>query len=148
MLAARWLAEGRDGEALRELASLSGREREINDLWPAALAEVGVHLPLGEPRRVALAWAAGHVVRCDWDARLLVRVLWPPDDDSGDDEELDRLIYTIDDYLDWTERDLRSSDPEVRQRAEAALGGVAAAVAAMAREDLDAAERAFEEWDR
>lgn len=44
--AAQWLADGYDGPALRELAGLNDRDpREINDLLPAALAEMGVRMP-------------------------------------------------------------------------------------------------------
>jgi hypothetical protein len=43
MWAASWLVEGYDGEALAELAGLSGRDtREVRDLLPAALADAGV----------------------------------------------------------------------------------------------------------
>lgn len=44
--AAQWLADGYDGPALRELAGLNGRDpHEVNDLLPAALAEMGVRMP-------------------------------------------------------------------------------------------------------
>lgn len=45
--AAQWLADGHDGEALRELAGLNGKDTHAaRDLLPAALAEMGVELPL------------------------------------------------------------------------------------------------------
>lgn len=41
--AAQWLAAGHDGEALREMAGLNGRDtRALHDLLPAVLAEMGV----------------------------------------------------------------------------------------------------------
>lgn len=44
--AAQWLADGYDGPALRELAGLNSRDpRAVNDLLPAALAEMGVTMP-------------------------------------------------------------------------------------------------------
>jgi hypothetical protein len=44
--AAQWLAEGHDGQALRELADLNGTDpRAVRDLLPAALAEMGIELP-------------------------------------------------------------------------------------------------------
>lgn len=44
--AAQWLANGHDGQALRELAGLNGRDpHAVNDLLPVALAEMCVTLP-------------------------------------------------------------------------------------------------------
>ncbi|MEV1289206.1 hypothetical protein [Micromonospora sp. NPDC049679] len=44
--AARWLADGHDGEALRELAGLNGRDpHAVRDLLPRALADTGGVLP-------------------------------------------------------------------------------------------------------
>lgn len=44
--AAQRLADGHDGEALRELAGLNGKDsRVVRDLLPTALAEMGVELP-------------------------------------------------------------------------------------------------------
>lgn len=44
--AAQWLADGHDGPALRELAGLDGRDpHAVNDLVPAAMAEMGVDVP-------------------------------------------------------------------------------------------------------
>jgi hypothetical protein len=43
MWAAEWIVQGYGGEALVELAGLSGRDsREVRDLLPAAVAELGV----------------------------------------------------------------------------------------------------------
>jgi hypothetical protein len=51
--AAHWLLAGRDGQSLRELAGLNGRDpHEVRDLLPAALAEMSVALP---PTAVAAA---------------------------------------------------------------------------------------------
>ncbi|MGW2090324.1 hypothetical protein [Streptomyces sp. NPDC001880] len=42
--AAQWLADGHDGEALREMAGLNGRDtRALHDLLPAVLAEMSVN---------------------------------------------------------------------------------------------------------
>jgi hypothetical protein len=54
--AAQWLADGDDGEALRELAGLNGKDsRAVRDLLPTALAEMGVELP---PTYLAAATAS------------------------------------------------------------------------------------------
>lgn len=46
MWAAWWLVEGFDGEALRNLAGLSGRDPfEVSDMLPDALGDMGVQLP-------------------------------------------------------------------------------------------------------
>lgn len=147
MLAAHWLAEGMDGEALRELAGLSGSEYEVGDLWPAALEDAGVTLPAGGAR-VTAAWAAQRVLDGTEDLRWLVRVLWPPrrDDPEDQDPALDTLIYTIDDWLDWMDPRLhgRRSDAE-RQRIGSARAALDAAVEALARDDVPGAARALAE---
>lgn len=44
--AAQWLADGHDGQALRELAGLNGRDpHAVTDLLPDALADIGLTLP-------------------------------------------------------------------------------------------------------
>lgn len=44
--AAHWLAGGRDGQALRELAGLDGNDsRAVWDLLPDALADMSVEIP-------------------------------------------------------------------------------------------------------
>lgn len=44
--AAQWLADGHDSPALRELAGLNSRDSHtVNDLFPAALTELGIALP-------------------------------------------------------------------------------------------------------
>ena len=64
---AQWLAEGHDGEALRELAGLNGKNTHAGrDLLPTALAEMGVELP---PTHLA---AAAETFR-DLDNMLLSR---------------------------------------------------------------------------
>lgn len=56
--AAQWLADGHDGQALRELAGLNGKDsRAVRDLLPTALAEMGVEIP---PTRLAAATASFH----------------------------------------------------------------------------------------
>lgn len=113
MLAAHWVAQGRDGEVLVELAGLHGDEREIADLWPAALAEVGVAVPVPRDRSVALPWVAGQVAAGRRPLSWLVTVLWPPlyvdsepDAAAPDTEEqlLDEIVYALDDVLEFAER--------------------------------------------
>ncbi|MGW5190529.1 hypothetical protein ACWEOO_14810 [Kribbella sp. NPDC004138] len=108
MWAASWLVQGYDGASLAELAGLSGRDtREVRDLLPAALADVGVD-PLSS-RRAALKVAYDHIanmhltgrVRWAWVVNQVVGLvigngyaseafeqplgeLWGIDDDLGD----------------------------------------------------------------
>jgi hypothetical protein len=140
MLAAHWLAEGKDGEALLELASLRGHEPEVSDLWPLALAELGVTLPVTSPR-VAMAWAAQRVLGGERDARWLVQTLWMTFDDVDRQDDFQRLILLIDDVLDWTDRELGSRSAEERERAAQARQAVAAAIEVMARDDVPGALR-------
>ncbi|WP_460649130.1 hypothetical protein [Kribbella endophytica] len=80
MWAAEWIVQGYDGEALAELAGLSGRDPgEVRDLLPAALGEVGAELmPEGQAAmkleydhvaelhlggRVSWAWVVTEVAR-------------------------------------------------------------------------------------
>ncbi|SOE03802.1 DUF4240 domain-containing protein [Blastococcus haudaquaticus] len=144
MLAAHWLAEGREGEALLELASLTGHEREVGELWPLVLAELGVGPPPGGPR-AAMAWGAGQVLADREDLRWLVRLLWTGDT-FGADPDMDTLVYTLDDWLDWTDRDLTSRRAAVRERARSAREALRGAVEAMARDDIPGALEALEEW--
>ena len=135
MLAAYWLAEDSGGEAVLELASLRGHEPEVSDLWPRALAELGVALPV-TTTRATMPWAARRVLDGERDARWLVRMLagdfeWgdPPDD-------FEQLVLQLDHVLDWTDRDLQSREPGVRTRAVTARAALDAAVQAMARDDV------------
>jgi len=137
MLAAQWLTEGRGGEALVELASLRGAEPEVSDLWPAALAELGI--PLQTTPRAAMAWAAQQVVEGKRDTRWLVRTLWTEFDAFDEQDDFQRLILLLDDTLDWTDRDLRSRDPETRETAQLARDRLQAAIELMARDDEGAA---------
>ena len=146
MLAAHWLAEGRDGEALLELASLSGPEREVDELWPLALEELGVHLPV-TGARAAMAWAARRVLDGERDPRWLVRALWPGQD-VGEDPQLDTLVYTVQDWLAWLDRDGRSADPALRARAEEGQSALRAALEAMARDDIKGALGVLDEQGR
>jgi len=108
MWAANWLVQGHDGESLAELAGLSGREtREVRDLLPAALADMGVDRL--SSRQAALKVAYDHIahmhltgrVRWAWVANQVVGLvigngysseafeqplgeLWGIDDDLGE----------------------------------------------------------------
>jgi hypothetical protein len=73
MWAAEWLVQGYDGDALAELAGLSGRDtREVRDYLPAALADVGVDAMSSEQAAFKVAYdhiATLHLegrVRWDW----------------------------------------------------------------------------------
>ena len=130
MLAAHWLVDGHDGPALRALAGLRGEEREVSDLWPAALAELGVPQPLPAGRALVLPWAAARVLAGERDLRWLLRLAWPdPDrrgDRDGDAEEdvvdvvdvVDRIVYSLDELLDTLEHTRRdtSASPSRRRR--------------------------------
>ena len=137
MLAARWLAAGRDGEALRDLAGLQGREPEVWDLWPDALAEVGVVLPVQRPRRTAISWAAAQVVGGVIDVREFLRLLWP--DHTAPDGELDCLVYTIDDLQEYADDCLAGRRGRRPEDAEESLRTVREAIAALARDDVPGA---------
>ncbi|GAA4328719.1 hypothetical protein GCM10023162_34510 [Klenkia terrae] len=143
MLAAHWIAEGREGDAVLELASLRGHEPEVSELWPAALAELGAAPPDGQ--RAAMAWGAELVLAGDRDLRWLTRLLWPSRGVTTD-PDIDELVYTLDDTLDWTDRDLGSRRTGTRQRAESARAAVDAAVRAMAQGDVAAARHLLDSW--
>jgi hypothetical protein len=143
MLAAYWLADDRGGDAVLELASLHGHEPEVSDLWPRALGELGVTLPPTD-RRVAMAWAAQRVLAGERTARWLVQFLWISGDEMDRDPDFASLVHSIDDVLDWTDRDLRSRRVDVHARAATARAAVQAAVAAMAQDDLPGALRALD----
>jgi hypothetical protein len=143
-LAAQWLAEGKEGQALVELASLHGHEPEVSDLWPLALGEVGVILPTTP--RAAMAWAARRVLEGERDARWLVRILWTSFADVDDQDDFERLILLLDDVLEWTDRDLRSHSPNERERAAIARAAVPATIEVMARDDVAGALRVLNEW--
>lgn len=162
MLAAHWVAQGRDGEVLVGLAGLHGDEREIADLWPAALAEVGVAVPVPRDRLVSLPWVAGQVVAGRRPLSWLVMVLWPslyvPDEPGAvapDAEEqlLDEIVHTLDDVLEFAERvggDAAQWTPwwrrhgrEEATRVQEALRQAEQAVAALAGNDLTAARAAL-----
>jgi hypothetical protein len=162
MLAAHWVAQGRGGEVLVELAGLHGNEREIADLWPAAVAEVGVTVPVPRDRLVSLPWVAGQVAAGRRPLGWLVTVLWPPvyvgsepDAAAPDAEEqlLDEIVYNLDDILEFAERAAgdaaqrtrwwRRHGREEATRVEDALRQAEQAVAALARNDLAAARAAL-----
>lgn len=103
--AAHWVAAGLGGERLAELAGLSGDEREVSDLWPEALHELGVAVPVVGARRTAAPWMARQVLDQRRDERWLLRELWPYRDDPADDDEaLDAVVYAVDELLGLLER--------------------------------------------
>ena len=124
MLAAYWLADGLGGDAVLELASLHGNEPEVSELWPLALTEMGVAMPVIRAR-VAAVWAAQRVLERERDSFWLAEFLRPRRPESSDDPELDRLA---------------------REFYEAVLAGrpVRAAVEALARDDVASALRLLE----
>ena len=144
MLAAHWLAAGLDGETLRDVAWRSAGDRDVDDLWPAALAEAGAPLPASRPRRTAATWAAEKVLSGQQDARWLVELLWPPNAPDDVDEELDAVVYTIDDCLDYADRALTGENGYHPSEAEQPLAEVRAAVEALARDDVPAAWRVLD----
>lgn len=145
MIAAFWLAEDRGGEAVLELASLHGHEPEVSELWPLALEELGVRLPVNRSP-VVMAWAARRVLSGERNERWLVRMIWPHQDELDRESDFDQLVFTLDDWLDRTDRDLRSRQTETRARAESARRAVHTAVEAMARDDIAGALSAFADW--
>jgi hypothetical protein len=105
--AAQWLAERHDGEALRELAGLNGKDpRAVRDLLTAALTEMGVELP---PTQAAAALEAFHDLaemlvsrRADaqWVAKRVEQIVVQT---QYDDEVLDMPLghlYGLDDEWD------------------------------------------------
>jgi hypothetical protein len=79
------------------------------------------------------------VVAGERDARWLVRTLWTEFDEVVRQDDFQRLVLLLDDTLDWTDRDLRSREPETRERAQLARDRLQAAIASMARDDEGAA---------
>lgn len=161
MLAAHWVAQGRGGDVLVELAGLHGTEREIGDLWPTALSEVGVATPVGHDRLVALPWVAAQVAAGRRELRWLVTVLWPPVRfDTGrrgnpadrEEELLDAVVYALEDVLEFAARvagDAAARSPWWRRHGQAEQAGVRKArlqvervVAALTRGDVAAAAAA------
>lgn len=66
MWAAEWLVEGYDGDALRELAGLSGRDtRAVRDMLPAALEDARVTVPT--PQEAAVKITYDHIARMHLD---------------------------------------------------------------------------------
>lgn len=76
--AAEWLADGYDGESLRELAGLGADQaHEIRELFPAALAELGWDWPSAS--QAMLVWItvrAREVVAGRIDLRELLAGVW------------------------------------------------------------------------
>jgi len=117
MWAAHWVADGLGGPRTAELAGLRGDEREVSDLWPESLAELGAAHAVVAPRRTAAAWCAQQVVSGRHDAAWLVRTLWPHQGwDEGDgDGEVDSVVYALDDLLDRIP--VAADHPPCRRRA-------------------------------
>jgi hypothetical protein len=66
--AAHWLSAGHDGDALRTLAGLSGRDsHDVHDLLPGALADCGVSIP--DSDRAAASAAFTKLARLHADGR-------------------------------------------------------------------------------
>ena len=97
-------------------------------------------------QRVAMAWAATRVLAGELGVRWMVQLLWPDHDDEGADPDFELLIYTVDDWLDWTDRDLVSRQPTVAARAQSARRALDAALDAMARDDVAGALRVLDDW--
>ncbi len=103
MLAAEWLAAGLDTPTLRELAALSRGDRSAAGLWPDVLAELGIALPVLDPRRVLAPWAARLVLDGERDAGWLVQQLLR-DIPFDDVDDLVSLLYGLDHCLETIER--------------------------------------------
>lgn len=125
MVAAYWLAANLGGDAVLELASLRGNEAEVGELWPVALAEVGVDHP-ADGVRAAAGWGAGIVLAGEGDLRWLTALLWPTR--AHEDTDISELVYVVDDTLDWTGGAQRARDPDVRARARSARAAVDRAI--------------------
>ena len=104
----------------------------MDELWPVALAELGVQVPVTSARAAMACW--------------LVRALWPGAD-QGDDPQLDALVLTIHDRIGCSSPDSRGADPAARARADSARRTLHAAVEAMAQDDLIGAARALDGGD-
>ncbi|WP_412538711.1 hypothetical protein R8Z50_23005 [Longispora sp. K20-0274] len=102
--AAAWLADGYDGQALRELAGLNGRDpHAVRDLLPAALAEIGVALPATDLaaaidafRHLAELCLAGQVGE-RWIAQKVEEIVIRADDSSSVIDLPLGQLYGVDD---------------------------------------------------
>jgi len=121
--AAWWLVQGHDGEALRKLAGLPGRDPfDVRDDLPPALADVGVELPTpADAVRLAFEHQAEACLAGKLDERTVARFAedvyvdtdyasWVLDEPLG-------AIYGIDD--EWEGRWGRAED-ELRRSVRAA----------------------------
>ncbi|MEH3076699.1 MAG: hypothetical protein PGN11_08440 [Quadrisphaera sp.] len=153
LLAAHWVAQGLGGPVLSQLAGLHGDEREVADLWPPALQELGVDAHLVRTRRTALPWVMSQLKTGERDLPWVLHVLWPTRADTDEDDDLDSIVYSIDTALDYIGALQERSDvrrrthrgPHRDQEVVADLRArVAGAVEALERCDIDAAAAALD----
>ncbi|MGH8990998.1 MAG: hypothetical protein ACRDZ7_05660 [Acidimicrobiia bacterium] len=87
--AAWWLVQGHDGEALRQLAGLSGQDPwDVRELLPSALADIGVALPTpAEAVRLAFEHEAKACLAGKVDERTVARFV--------------ENVYIDSDYASW-----------------------------------------------
>jgi hypothetical protein len=92
--AAEWLADDRDGPALRELAGLGANDSYIiRDLLPSALAQAGATMP-GDRVMAASIWFA-HVARLYIDGRVEERWVAHLIDDIVRASDFDHSVYGL-----------------------------------------------------
>ncbi|ONI68999.1 hypothetical protein BWI15_35315 [Kribbella sp. ALI-6-A] len=107
MWAAEWLVQGYDGDALAELAGLSGRDtREVRDLLPAALADAGVDVMSSEQAAFKMAYdhiATLHLegrVRWEWAVNQVVGLVFAAGHADVAFEQPLGALWEVDDDLD------------------------------------------------
>ena len=109
LVAAYWVADGRSSPALVDLAGLGpAAQPEISELWPAVVAEVAPDAAPQDHRRRAVSYLAAQCLANRISTRLLVSLLWPDHEAGIDNEDLDAVVYGLDDLLDAI--DLRGED--------------------------------------
>jgi hypothetical protein len=102
MLAAHWRAAEAAGPHIEDLAVRSARDRDLRTLWPLALGELGVHLPLVGVRRTAMGWVTRQVTAGSRPVQWLVRVLHPSTWEEVDPDALvDGLVHILEDLQEW-----------------------------------------------
>jgi hypothetical protein len=101
LLAAHWMAAGRDGVSLVEMACLTrGDVREISDRWPRVLAEVCPNFNGSLARRRAAQYLANEYLEGRLGLRQLLQALWPDLDEEPSDPTLDAIVYQLDELAD------------------------------------------------